>query len=405
MKTCFMVMGFGVKMDYRNSRKIDLDVTYKTVIKPLFDNEFKDLDLLRADEICHAGSIDKDMYEMLLKADLVIADITTENANAIYELGVRHALRPASTIILMRKGKQSLPFDLNHLRIILYGDLEGKHNEKNITELQDKIRDFINGCKDRGENFIDSPVYEFLHNLCPPSLDKQRTNETKSDDKRITIAKMVADANNYMQEEKFMEAAKCWQSLHKILPQYAYIIQQWALARYKSEYPNKMEALEAGWKIIELLCPDKSLDTETLGIAGAISKRMHLATKSDSWIDKALYFYRRGYMIENDYYNGENVANCLLRKMKMLSRNKNEYKALDYERKNICKNIIASLSDKQDDKLDAWECASMAVCNYHLRKHKDYKKYKEKFLSKASSWKRKTFYATINELEILLANS
>ena len=48
------------------------------------------------------------MYALLLHADLVIADITTFNPNAIYELGVRHAVRPYSTIILKEKMTLSL---------------------------------------------------------------------------------------------------------------------------------------------------------------------------------------------------------------------------------------------------------------------------------------------------------
>ena len=44
--------------------------------------------------------IDKPMYEHLLEADLVIANLSTSNANAIYELGVRHALRPHTTIVM-----------------------------------------------------------------------------------------------------------------------------------------------------------------------------------------------------------------------------------------------------------------------------------------------------------------
>jgi hypothetical protein len=41
--------------------------------------------------------IDKHMYEMLMNAD-VVADLSTTNPNAIYELGVRHALRPHTTV-------------------------------------------------------------------------------------------------------------------------------------------------------------------------------------------------------------------------------------------------------------------------------------------------------------------
>lgn len=41
-------MGFGKKMDYRNSKEIDLDLIYKQVIKRLFDSDFKDYQLIRA---------------------------------------------------------------------------------------------------------------------------------------------------------------------------------------------------------------------------------------------------------------------------------------------------------------------------------------------------------------------
>jgi len=37
-KICFVAMGFGKKMDYRNSKEVDLDIIYKKVIKNLFDS-------------------------------------------------------------------------------------------------------------------------------------------------------------------------------------------------------------------------------------------------------------------------------------------------------------------------------------------------------------------------------
>lgn len=36
-KICFVVMGFGKKMDYRNSKEVDLDIIYKKIIKDLFE--------------------------------------------------------------------------------------------------------------------------------------------------------------------------------------------------------------------------------------------------------------------------------------------------------------------------------------------------------------------------------
>ena len=97
-KVCFVVMGFGKKKDPDTNRTIDLDATYKRIIRPAV--EASGCKCIRADEIVEAGIIDRSMYALLYYADVVIADISTFNPNAIYELGVRHTLRPYSTIII-----------------------------------------------------------------------------------------------------------------------------------------------------------------------------------------------------------------------------------------------------------------------------------------------------------------
>ena len=97
-KKCFVVMGFGVKTDYATGRKLDLDKSYRLLIKPVVEE--KGIVCVRADEIRHSGAIDVPMYEELLSADLVVADLSTANANALYELGIRHALRPWTTIVI-----------------------------------------------------------------------------------------------------------------------------------------------------------------------------------------------------------------------------------------------------------------------------------------------------------------
>src|SRR5262249_148653 len=119
MATCFVIMGFGKKTDFQSKpqRVLDLDYTYDTIIKPAVKDA--GLDCQRAHEVIHSGVIDKAMYDNLLSADLVIADLSTSNANAIYELGVRHALRPERTIV-MADEKFSFPFDLNHVCILKY---------------------------------------------------------------------------------------------------------------------------------------------------------------------------------------------------------------------------------------------------------------------------------------------
>ena len=96
ISTCFVIMGFNIKTN-EDGKEYNLDLSYSEIIKPVLD--FYKLNYVRADEIMIAEMIDDSMYKFLLSADLVIADITTLNANALYELGVRYALKPYSTIM------------------------------------------------------------------------------------------------------------------------------------------------------------------------------------------------------------------------------------------------------------------------------------------------------------------
>jgi hypothetical protein len=116
---CFVVMGFGKKTDFETGRVLDLDRSYEALIKPAV--EAAGLKCIRADEIKHSGLIDDPMYEQLLKADVVVADLSTSNRNAIYELGVRHALRPYTTVIIAEDVIMKSPFfDLSHIVIRSY---------------------------------------------------------------------------------------------------------------------------------------------------------------------------------------------------------------------------------------------------------------------------------------------
>ena len=98
MPTCFVVMGFNRKTDPNTGKVFDLDKSYRYIIKPAATEA--GYSCVRADEILHSGVIDVPMYQQLADADLVIADLSTANANAFFELGVRYALRPRATICI-----------------------------------------------------------------------------------------------------------------------------------------------------------------------------------------------------------------------------------------------------------------------------------------------------------------
>ena len=85
----FIAMPFGSKPD-ASGQIIDFNRVYTEYIKPSL--EAAGLEVFRADEEQRAGDIRTDMFQELLVADLVVADLTLDNPNVWYELGVRHAL-------------------------------------------------------------------------------------------------------------------------------------------------------------------------------------------------------------------------------------------------------------------------------------------------------------------------
>jgi hypothetical protein len=133
-RTCFVVMGFGEKTDFYSTpqRVLNLDKTFRNIIQPAVKSAgYK---CVRADQIIHSTYIDKPMYEQLLDAEVAIADLSTSNANAIYELGVRHALKPRATIVMAEENFR-FPFDLNHVSILRY-----KHLGEDIGADEAKIK-------------------------------------------------------------------------------------------------------------------------------------------------------------------------------------------------------------------------------------------------------------------------
>ena len=72
---------------------------------------------IRADKIAKPGIITKQVIEYIAYSKLCIADLSFNNANAFYELGVRHAFK-LSTIQIIRKGDK-IPFDVSQGRTII----------------------------------------------------------------------------------------------------------------------------------------------------------------------------------------------------------------------------------------------------------------------------------------------
>jgi hypothetical protein len=158
-KTCFVTMGFGEKTDFRSNpqRVLNLNKTFEYIIQPAVEES--GLECIRADKIIHSTVIDKPIYEQLLGADLVIADLSTSNDNAIYELGVRHALRPHGTIV-MAESNFKFPFDLRHLSMLMYEHLGKEIGYEEVVRVKGELKKRIAIILENPG--VDSPVFMFL---------------------------------------------------------------------------------------------------------------------------------------------------------------------------------------------------------------------------------------------------
>jgi hypothetical protein len=156
---CFVLMPFGRKPDATGSM-VDFDAVYRDLIGPAI--QAAGLKPIRADEEMSGGIIHTPMFERLLLCEYAVADLTTANANVFYELGVRHAYRPWSTVLLFAEGTR-LPFDVAVLRAISYKLEGGKPADAAAARAALTAR--LHAGK-AGEK--DSPVFELLEWLPSP---------------------------------------------------------------------------------------------------------------------------------------------------------------------------------------------------------------------------------------------
>jgi hypothetical protein len=106
--TCFVIMPFASDFD---------DVF--TVIKNAAESEVTQLQCKRGDNFLKPHILIT-ILENLSRAEYIIADLTGQNPNVFYELGLAHCVKDMENLILISQDPESIPFDLRQYRYILY---------------------------------------------------------------------------------------------------------------------------------------------------------------------------------------------------------------------------------------------------------------------------------------------
>jgi tetratricopeptide (TPR) repeat protein len=393
-KLCFVVMGFGKKTDYESGRTLDLDATYEAIIQPAV--EASGFRCIRANEILHSGIIDVKMYEMLLRADLVVADISTGNVNAVYELGVRHALKPFSTIVMKEKIGR-LHFDLDHTATFMYEHLGEDIGHREAKRAQTELGLLIKEVSSNPQP--DSPVYTYIPALKEPTFSDSEFEEVLVDAEvaQEKFSGLLNDAEAAADGSDHGTAANKFKAALEMSPDNSYLRQQAALHTYKSKKPSEFLALTRAQLILEPLEPEKSNDPETLGLSGAIYKRMWSHTQDLQTLNRAIHFYEKGFELRGDYYTGENAANCLeLRSTLQTDNNEALYDRMSANkiREAIIENLdIIVEGDDFDERSDQiWIYATLANCSFATGKLEDAKRFELEFYRlKPADWQIDTY--------------
>ena len=166
----FVAMPFGLKQG------IDFNRVFREYIEPALTEAH--FEVFRADEEMRAGNIRTDMFQQLLIADLVVVDLSIDNPNVWYELGVRHALRSRGVIQIVTQREQ-MPFDVYTDRIIRYHTKDGVPDPEFLQQDKVKLAQFATETMASWHGRKVSPVYHLLSYLKEPDWKSLRIGEAQ----------------------------------------------------------------------------------------------------------------------------------------------------------------------------------------------------------------------------------
>ncbi|MER2511290.1 MAG: tetratricopeptide repeat protein [Nitrosomonas ureae] len=160
----FVAMPAGIYAN-ANGNPINSDLIYSQILEPALEKA--GFDAFRAEEEQSAGEINPNTLQELLIADLVLVDLSANNPNLWYELGVRHALR-CRGVVFVSDSSRTKAFDTFTHRIYNYhikdGSPDPAHVENDIRAIAELLRAPL---EDGAANPV-SPIYTLLPDLIQP---------------------------------------------------------------------------------------------------------------------------------------------------------------------------------------------------------------------------------------------
>lgn len=333
---CFVLMPIGPKID-PTGFVIDFDVVYRDFIAPAIEDA--GLRAVRADEEQVGGIMHKPIYERLILCDYAVADLTTANANVYYELGIRHAFRPWSTVLVFAEGVR-LPFDLAPIRGLPYAlDPTGvtAEPERNRKALAGRLRA-------AQQKTTDSPIFQLLEDLPNPDISRLKTDvfrdrveyssnmKTKLAAARTQHVEAVRAIGDELGDLRSVEtgvvvdlllsfrAVEAWtdmivlvERMPEPLARSVLVREQYALALNRASHGDKAE------EVLVKLIAERGPSSETYGILGRVYKDRWERARAQSnealargLLNKAIDAYVKGFESDwRDAYPGINAVQLM----------------------------------------------------------------------------------------------
>jgi tetratricopeptide (TPR) repeat protein len=332
-------MPFGKKPTADGS-VIDFDQVYSDLIAPAI--QLAQLEPLRADQETSGGIIHKPMFERLILCPFAIADLTTANANVYYELGVRHAFRPWSTVQIIADGSR-LPFDVQMLRTISYKlTANGTPDPAGVEAAKSTITKFLQQAR---EGAKDSPIFQLLDGLPVPSLEHLKTDVFReqveySEEIKGRLAAagktgapavqaVASDLGDISELDSGIavdlllsyRAASAWEDMVTLVKEnISRPLADTVLAREQLGFAlNRLQRRDDAEAVLLNLIEERGSSSETCGLLGRVYKdQWEDAVKTGKqilaagYLEKAIDMYLRGFEADwRDAYPGVNAVTLM----------------------------------------------------------------------------------------------
>ena len=330
---CFVLVPSGVKPDGHGG-SVNFDAVYGELIAPAVQDA--GLQPLRADP-GRVGSPHKPMFERLILADYAVADLTTADSNVFYELGVRYAVRPGSTV-LMSADVSRVAFALAPDPVRPYA-LDGSGQPADAAGERARLIDALRDAR----RTTGGPVFRLLDERSAPRIQRLKTDMFRDEAAYATrtkrrlaearsqgpaaLSELEHDLGRLEDVEAGVlvdlvlsyRATKAWREMIRLVEQMPEPLARTVLVQEQYGFAlNRAGRSHEAERTLLAVITDHGPSSETYGLLGRVYKDRWDAARDGSVVaaqghlEQAIGAYRSGFEADwRDAYPGVNAVTLM----------------------------------------------------------------------------------------------